>query len=339
MEQPLVDIVVPVYNTMHRLDKCIESILRQTYKKIHLILVDDGSTDQSGYACERYTEIDARVMVLHIPNGGVSNARNIGIENANGQYLMFVDSDDTVEPDLVEKLCLEACQSGADYVTSGMDSIYVKNGRQVSRSRDIPDCFCGSIMEFVAVFEKYTKYLNSPCKSLFKTALINDHRIRFIPSIRMGEDKIFVSQYISHSDSICVIPYSGYCYYIDRDKVSLTSSKDLRVADYAFESAEARTILFEICGFTSGDLEYSKQFYGEVFFHLARIFGATLCLPYREKYSYCRRLVIDGATRKYAQKYGGFDLKSRFAKICIVHRMSLLLFFAINAYVRLVMKE
>ena len=75
----------------------------------------------------------------------------------------------------------------------------------------------------------------------------------------------------------------------------------------------------------AGDLEYSKQFYGEVFFHLARIFGATLCLPYPEKYRYCRRLVNDGATRKYALRYGGFDLKSRFAKICIVHRMSLLL--------------
>ena len=159
MEQPLIDIdiVVPVYNTMHRLDKCIESILRQTYRKIRLILVDDGSTDGSADACERYAEIDSRVMVFHIPNGGVSNARNIGIENANGQYLMFIDSDDTVEPDLVEKLCLEASKSGADYVTSGMDNIYVKNGRQVSGREIYPIVSAEGIMEFVAVFEKYTK--------------------------------------------------------------------------------------------------------------------------------------------------------------------------------------
>lgn len=100
----IISIIIPVYNVERYLETCMESILKQTYKNIEIILVDDGSTDFSGKMCDHYAEIDKRVKVIHKENGGLSDARNKGILQASGEYIMFVDSDDMVSYDFVEYL-------------------------------------------------------------------------------------------------------------------------------------------------------------------------------------------------------------------------------------------
>ena len=97
MAVPIISVVVPVYNIEKYLDRCITSILNQTFRDFELLLVDDGCTDNSGAICDRYASNDDRVRVFHKPNGGVSSARNRGIEEAQGQFICFVDSDDWVE--------------------------------------------------------------------------------------------------------------------------------------------------------------------------------------------------------------------------------------------------
>lgn len=94
MANKLVSIIVPVYNVEKYLPKCVDSLINQTYKNVEIILVDDGSTDQSGNICDTYLEKDNRIVVLHKKNGGLSDARNFGIEHAKGDYYSFVDSDD-----------------------------------------------------------------------------------------------------------------------------------------------------------------------------------------------------------------------------------------------------
>lgn len=100
----LISIVVPIYNVEKYLNKCIESILNQTYKNLEIILVDDGSPDNSGKICDEYKKMDSRIIVVHKPNGGLSDARNAGIMLATGKYIGFVDSDDYIEPDMYEIL-------------------------------------------------------------------------------------------------------------------------------------------------------------------------------------------------------------------------------------------
>lgn len=100
----LVSIIVPVYNVQYYLQNCIESILCQTYKNLEILLIDDGSTDCSGSICERYANIDARIKVIHKKNGGLSDARNVGIDVSTGRYIMFVDSDDYMPRNAVEYL-------------------------------------------------------------------------------------------------------------------------------------------------------------------------------------------------------------------------------------------
>ncbi|MCM1303363.1 MAG: glycosyltransferase [Lachnospiraceae bacterium] len=123
MERPLISIIVPVYNTEEYLPRCVKSLQDQTYPQLEILLVDDGSTDKSGALCDRLGEEDRRVRVFHKQNGGSSSARNLGIAEAKGEYLGFVDSDDHVEPDMYEKLYAAITQYGAPVAQTGRDEI------------------------------------------------------------------------------------------------------------------------------------------------------------------------------------------------------------------------
>ena len=100
----LITVVLPIYNVSAYLKRCIESVIHQTYENLDIILVDDGSTDDSGIICDEYASIDSRITVVHKENGGLSDARNKGIELAKGQFITFIDSDDYIDDDYVEYL-------------------------------------------------------------------------------------------------------------------------------------------------------------------------------------------------------------------------------------------
>lgn len=123
MEKDLISIIVPIYNTIEYLPRCVESLRAQTYRNIEIVLVDDGSTDESGKYCDRMSFTDGRIHVYHKPNGGSSSARNLGIEKAMGEYIGFVDSDDYVEPDMYERLLLAIREHGTNAAQVGRDEI------------------------------------------------------------------------------------------------------------------------------------------------------------------------------------------------------------------------
>ena len=103
-QNPRISVIVPVYNVEQYLPRCVESILAQTYENLEILLVDDGTKDNSGAICDAYARQDARVKAIHKKNGGLSSARNAGIDASTGEYLSFVDSDDWIEPDMYEKM-------------------------------------------------------------------------------------------------------------------------------------------------------------------------------------------------------------------------------------------
>ena len=123
MEYPLISVIVPVYNTKEYLHRCVQSLRNQTYPQIEILLVDDGSTDQTGALCDRLAKRDFRIRVFHKKNGGSSSARNMGITEARGEYLGFVDSDDYVEPDMYEKLYAAIEKYGVPVAQVGRDEI------------------------------------------------------------------------------------------------------------------------------------------------------------------------------------------------------------------------
>lgn len=132
----LVSVIVPVYKVEAYLDKCVRSILSQTYREMEVILVDDGSPDGCGRMCDEYAQKDSRVRVIHKKNGGLSDARNAGVKEAVGKYLLFVDSDDWIREDLIEKTVETAEQHSADIVQ--FDYYCVENGREEVRTCSLP---------------------------------------------------------------------------------------------------------------------------------------------------------------------------------------------------------
>lgn len=116
MEEELISVIVPVYNVEKQLNRCIKSIINQTYKNLEILLVDDGSIDSSGKICDEYSKLDSRIKVIHKINGGLSDARNVGIENATGNFIAFIDSDDFIKNDFYEYLMRLQNRYNADIV-------------------------------------------------------------------------------------------------------------------------------------------------------------------------------------------------------------------------------
>jgi len=127
---PLLSVIVPVYNVEAYVARCVESILNQTYKNLEVILVDDGATDASGAICDTFAAQDPRVRVIHKENGGLSSARNAGLETATGEYITFVDSDDWIEGDALEKLLAATLEHQVELVVGGRYDVDGKTGEK-----------------------------------------------------------------------------------------------------------------------------------------------------------------------------------------------------------------
>lgn len=124
-DEPLVSVIIPVYNVSRYLPQCLDSVISQTWINLEIIIIDDGSTDGSGRICDQYANRDDRIKVIHSPNRGLSSARNLGLENLRGQYIFFIDSDDWIEPHTIETLLRTALLTGSYIVNTGVYYEYV----------------------------------------------------------------------------------------------------------------------------------------------------------------------------------------------------------------------
>ncbi len=195
--EPLISVIVPVYNTEKYLQRCIDSILGQSFTDFELLLIDDGSTDGSGAICDTYAAKDSRVRVFHKENGGVSSARNIGLDNALGEWITFVDSDDELLPDGLQTM-LDGVTPDLDMVMCGYVE-YDTNGAVLEHER-VEKVYNLSKKDSVlwlynGLGEVYF-YFGYPFARLFRRSQIEAHSLRFDTSIAIKEDTLFVMQYI-----------------------------------------------------------------------------------------------------------------------------------------------
>ena len=134
----MVSVIIPVYNVKKYLEKSVGSVTSQTYKELEILLVDDGSTDGSGEICDKLADMDSRIAVVHKKNGGLSDARNVGLDIATGDYILFVDSDDTVNPELIERCVKTAEKYSADIVLFDFEAVDEDTGRRGLFHSDFP---------------------------------------------------------------------------------------------------------------------------------------------------------------------------------------------------------
>lgn len=221
---PLVSIVVPVYNGERYIDDCMKRLLEQTYAPLEILLVDDGSGDGSGGICDRYAAAVSHVRVIHQENGGPSRARNTGIAHAQGKYLMFTDVDDLLQADAVEKNVRIAEESDADVLMFGFWYYDVANDRKVTRP--MKTSFCGSREEFFRdclVETVETEVINAPWNKVFRREFLREQDLAFDPQIRIYEDLYFSLQAVSRAHKIAVNPELFYQYNVQTQGTQLNS--------------------------------------------------------------------------------------------------------------------
>ncbi len=221
---PLLSVIVPVYNTEPYLQRCLDSIIRQTYTNLEIILVDDGSTDGSGRICEEYAEKDGRIKVLHKTNGGLVSARKAGLQVAAGEYATYVDSDDFIEQGMYECYMHLALETDADVVTGGKIRDYGSHVVPESESA-VPGVYKGRNLERLREmlidakhFFKYNVSVHIYDK-IYRTPLLKKYQMQVPDKIIIGEDAAVVYPLLFDAKSIYITGKNYYHYCIRPDSM------------------------------------------------------------------------------------------------------------------------
>lgn len=238
-ENPKISVIIPVYNAEVYLHRCVDSVLSQNFKDFEVLLIDDGSTDRSANICDEYANLDERVKVFHKKNGGVSSARNIGLDNAAGEWVTFVDSDDWIYNDIL------------DLVPSYSEDLLIFNYKIESYN----DLYPSPKIEQASLKQMLEKYVNyeifrTPWGKFYKRDIISN--LRFDTDVKVGEDTLFVLQYLRVCSSI---KYCNIYYYVwhrseaapsDKYRLCVDKAVDIVSKLYnAYKDLEIRSTDFE----------------------------------------------------------------------------------------------
>lgn len=220
MGNPKISVIVPIYNAEKYLNRCIDSILNQTFTEIEVLLINDGSTDGSGVICDQYALLDSRVRVYHKENGGVSSARNVGIKNMTGEYSIHVDSDDWIESNMYEEMYSVAVRENADIVFCNY-FINLKDKEHISEQSPLsllPEEVSKNILE--------GRIHGSLCNKLIKTDIIRRSNLLLKENLIIREDLLFCLEVLQRVNTIHHVPKAFY-HYVDVIG-SLTSDLNLK---------------------------------------------------------------------------------------------------------------
>ena len=248
MEMPLVSIILPVYNAQSHLDRCLGSICAQQYANLEIIVINDGSKDQSLPVCEAFRQKDSRILLVDKANSGVSDTRNLGLKLASGKYVQFVDSDDYIAPDYTARLVEAAEKSNADLVISPytmvipagaskpeqvlekiQDDLGVMHVARPPETREygfLPagvydkDTFARRLMDKPASY-----FYSVLWNKLYRRDLLAAHDIRFTSEMRWAEDLVFNMQYIQYAEVFASIAQPGYYYVQNPQSICHTQIK------------------------------------------------------------------------------------------------------------------
>lgn len=219
---PLISIIIPIYNAARYLPQCIDSVLSQTYQLWECILIDDGSTDNSFSICNSYSARDVRIKVVQKANEGVSIARNLGIELATGEFIVFIDADDWVQPYYLECLIVNI---NYDIVFFPYTKMY-SNGEivpyQLKEMEASDENGFWNIVEYLKFNEYKVNFYGFTWNKLFRSSIIKQNNVRFVQGLKVSEDEIFTLNYSFFAESIKVLSRPLYNYRILANSLTRT---------------------------------------------------------------------------------------------------------------------
>lgn len=290
-DKPLVSIIIPVYNVSKYLSRCVDSILCQTYENFELLLIDDGSTDDSGCICDTYSCKDIRIKTFHKKNGGPSSSRNYGLDVANGDWIIFIDSDDYVSDDYIETFF--------KYNKSFNEKVHVVQGFHVFSDDES--------INYKEIHYSYTELCTNGTKidyrigrnrffhswavwgKLFSKQIIDENKIRFNENVYIFEDGMFWHRYILYVQKIIYLAEQNYYYYRPKESISITSIHKLNISELKELCFFYKMYSTQLIRNYSLDKEYANEIirlYWNRFFSLIKTFD--ICTFYSYKSFFCK---------------------------------------------------
>lgn len=264
IENPKISVIVPVYNAEMYIRRCIDSLLSQTFLDFEILLVNDGSPDKSGVICDEYALKDGRVRVFHKDNGGVSSARQCGIDNAIGEYIIHTDPDDWVEAEMLERLYAKAKEEDADMVICDFYEEY--NNKQIYRSQ------CPTALDNDTVLKELFHQLHgSCCNKLVKQNCYKMYNVSFDLSLSYCEDLYFNASLLMNKLNIAYLPNAFYHYDCSINSTSIIRNYTRQSLQYDIELFEKftkmmkNTTAYESVQINMAYLIVHRAFHGNVF--------------------------------------------------------------------------
>ena len=304
----LISVIIPIYNVEKYVDRCIESVVNQTYKKLEIILVDDGSPDSCPQICDKWAEKDERIIVIHKQNGGVSTARNAGLDIAKGDYIGFADGDDYLEPEFYETMLNALVSNDADIVSCGMR--FCKNVGE-DETINYTDEEAGVIdreKAIMLIVEGCGILPVSQCNKLFKAECVGN--IRFDEKYSYGEDKYFNYCVAKNINKLLMFKYVGYNYVENFSSAAHTGYNErrideFRIIDLIYKEVKDSPKIYECC--VRGDIRKCID---------------TLLLMITSKstkqYEYVRKRVLDRKEDVYGSGAYSKASKAKVFMICYI---------------------
>lgn len=297
---PKISVIVPIYKVEQYIHRCIDSILSQSFTDFELILVDDGSPDNCGKICDEYAQKDSRVKVFHKPNGGVSSARNLGLNNAKGEWVTFIDSDDYIE------------QGFFSIPEDTSEDLLIQNYQLIIDgeffSKKFEKCLITTAEMKNLVNENIAKRIyRVPWAKFFNRSIIDNNNIRFTEGVKIGEDTLFVLDYLYFAKSVRYLANSNYVYRKEESetlkKYSLPLGKCLEIVHLfvqRYDRLGANSISF--LNFTNAmfyNLIYPRSYMSLVKWHCDKVI-IRICKSINVDYGF-----------KWAIKYGLLLIKQK----------------------------
>lgn len=275
-ETVALSIIVPIYNLEQYLPRCLDSILSQTYRDFELILVDDGSVDGSLATCRAYAEKDDRIRVFHKENGGVSSARNYGMERAMGTFIAFVDGDDYLELDMFERLLNDLLASGAGIASCQLDRV-TPGGQHVLSEEAVAGVY--SAEDIVSRFFEngfIKECMYGPYNKVFRRECIGDIRFKLYA---YGEDILFVFETLKNAGTVYIGDHIGYHYRM-RDGSAVKTAFSLKRLDYVKAAREVEQSCERL--FPQHAVLARRWVYGHVLITVRQLLRNGMCKTQKE---------------------------------------------------------
>lgn len=314
----MISVIVPVYNTEKYLRNCLNSIINQTYRELEIIIVDDGSPDDSGKICDEYADRDSRIVVVHQNNKGLSGARNAGLDICKGEYVMFVDSDDTISLQMAEKMLFAI--ENVDIAICDFDRITKEyaNNNSVTYSEENDKLYITKDEIWSTILIKLN---NASWNKLYRRTLIGN--IRFPTGLVHGEDLVFNLKYISKCNNGVIIKEKLYNYFQRKDSITQKAFTQKR-----FDEITIKDMVRDIVEGNNARLLNVANKY--CFRARMNVIRAIYLAGKEDEYNEQIRIITEHAKRLYLDVHVNLDIKERleyivFCKIKCLYRMAIIL--------------